>query len=76
VVCSEFALVSVYDFYRDDKRKSYVTIGMQAAYISGELGAEARSEWGWYTPSVALELNLFPADKILIERFVSGVIYT
>lgn len=72
-------LISVYDFYRDDKEKSYVTIGMKANYISGEprdLKEEGRLEWNWYVPEEALKLKLFPADKILIERFLSGEIFS
>ena len=78
VVCDEPSLISVYDFYRSDKDKSYVTIGMKAAYVSGELTdlpEEKRSEWKWYDPNEALKLNLFPADKVLIERYLSGKIY-
>ncbi|MFH1253721.1 MAG: NUDIX domain-containing protein [Candidatus Uhrbacteria bacterium] len=71
-------LISVYDFYRADKEKSYVTIGMKADYVSGDfsdLHDEGRLDWNWYTPEAALKLNLFPADKILIERYLSGVIF-
>lgn len=78
VVCGEPSLVSVYDFYRADKAKSYVTIGMKADYVSGQLTdlpEEKRSEWNWYTPEDALKLNLFPADKILIERYLSGIVF-
>lgn len=77
VVASNPTLISVYDFYREDKQKSYVTIGMKADYVSGELTdlhEEGRLEWNWYTSEEALKLNLFPADKILIERFVNGKI--
>jgi ADP-ribose pyrophosphatase YjhB (NUDIX family) len=78
VVCANAQLISVYDFYRKDKEKSYVTIGMKAEYVSGEirdLQEEGRLDWAWYAPEEALKLNLFPADKILIERFLSGVIF-
>lgn len=78
VECDNVNLVSVYDFYREDKGKSYVTIGMKADYVSGELTDlhdEGRLDWDWYAPEDALRLNLFPADKILIERFLSGVIF-
>lgn len=78
VDCTNLTLISVYDFYREDKQKSYVTIGMKADYSGGELtdlDDEGRTEWDWYTVDDALKLNLFPADKILIERFVSGVVY-
>lgn len=71
-------LISVYDFYREDKKKSYVTIGMKSEYESGEttdLIEEGRLNWSWYTPEEALKLNLFPADKILIERYLSGTLF-
>lgn len=71
-------LVSVYDFYRPDKKKNYVTIGMKADYVVGDfsdLHDEGRLDWAWYTPEEALTLNLFPADKILIERYLSGVVF-
>ncbi|MFA6391280.1 MAG: NUDIX domain-containing protein [Patescibacteria group bacterium] len=71
-------LISVYDFYRTDKEKSYVTIGMKADYVDGnfsDLENEGRLDWQWYTPKDALKLNLFPADKILIERYLSGIIF-
>lgn len=78
VACKNPTLISVYDFYREDKGKSYVTIGMKAEYESGELTDledEGRLNWGWYTTDEAFNLNLFPADKILIERFISGKIF-
>ncbi|MFC1623298.1 NUDIX domain-containing protein [Patescibacteria group bacterium] len=71
-------LVSVYDFYRPDKEKNYVTIGMKATYASGKFSdhhGEGRLDWEWHTPEEALKLNLFPADKVLIERYLSGVIF-
>ena len=78
VACGSVELISVYDFYREDKQKSYVTIGMKAQYESGDLTdqiEEERLNWAWYAPEEALKLNLFPADKILIERYLSGVIF-
>ena len=78
VLCSNVELISVYDFFREDKGKSYVTIGMKAEYLSGELTDlrdEGRLDWDWYTTDDAFKLNLFPADRILIERFISGVIF-
>ncbi len=78
VTCSNPTLISVYDFYREDKGKSYISIGMKADYASGELvdlHDEGRLDWGWYSVDEALKLNLFPPDRVLIERFVSGVIY-
>ena len=78
VIAKNPILVSLYDFYREDKQKSYITVGMKADYVSGELAdlkEEGRLDWGWYTPVEALKLNLFPADKILIERYLSGKVY-
>jgi ADP-ribose pyrophosphatase YjhB (NUDIX family) len=78
VVCQFVGLVSLYDFFRPDKDRSYITVGMKADYVSGELAdlqEEGRLNWGWYEPEEALKLNLFPADKILIERYLSGTIY-
>jgi len=77
-ICSNVQLISVYDFYREDKGKSYVTIGMKADYLSGDLKdlhEEGRLDWDWYTTDDALKLNLFPADRVLIERFISGVVF-
>ncbi|MFA4931272.1 MAG: NUDIX domain-containing protein [Patescibacteria group bacterium] len=71
-------LISVYDFYRPDKKKSYVTIGMKADYLSGQftnLENEGRLQWSWYSIEEALKLNLFPPDRILIERYISGIIF-
>lgn len=78
VTCKNVKLISVYDFYREDKQKSYVTIGMGAAYESGEVVnqmEEGRMEWAWYTTEEALRLNLFAPDRILIQRYLSGVVF-
>jgi len=78
VACKNLALISVYDFYREDKQRSYVSIGIKAEYESGELTdnhEEGRMEWDWYAPEAALKLNLFAPDRILIERYLSGVIF-
>lgn len=51
---------------------------MKARYISGkvtDLEEEGRAHWKWYPPKKALELNLFPPDRVLIERYLSGVIF-
>src|SRR3989344_6119061 len=66
----DISLISVYDFYREDKKISYVSIGMKAIYKSGEptdLREEGRLNWKWYEPKSCLQLNLFGPDKILIE---------
>jgi 8-oxo-dGTP diphosphatase len=76
--CANIQLISIYDFYREDKGKSYVTIGMKADYTSGNLldhHEEGRLDWAWYSTVDALGLNLFPADRILIERYLSGIIF-
>lgn len=76
--CKNIQLISVFDFYRKDKEKSYVTIGMKADYDFGDVRDfldEGRLEWDWYLPEEALKLNLFAPDKILIERYLSNKIY-
>lgn len=78
VICDNVQLISVYDFYREDKQKNYVTIGMKAVYVSGKLTDlydEGRLDWAWYNAEDVLKLNLFPADNILIERYLSGVVF-
>lgn len=77
--CDQIELVSVYDFYRKDKEKSYVTLGMKAKYVAGKpanLEKEGRKNWQWYDPEEALKLNLFPPDAVLINRYLSGVIFS
>lgn len=76
--CVILGLITVYDFYREDKGKNYVTIGMKANPRSGEISEdpeEQRTEWDWYDPQEALDLDLFTPDRILIERYISGVVY-
>lgn len=71
-------LMSVYEFFNPEKRKSYVTIGFQAVLAAGTpevLEPENKSSWDWYTAGEALELPLFPPDKVLIERAGSGIVY-
>lgn len=78
IICGQVELISIYDFFREDKGRSYVTIGMKAIYKSGEvkdLSTEGRMNWSWLAPEEALKLNLFPPDKILVERYLSGVVY-
>ncbi len=78
VSCSNVQLISIYDFYREDKGKSYIAVGMKADYLSGnltDLQDEGRLDWKWYSTTDALKLNLFPADRILIARLISGVIF-
>jgi 8-oxo-dGTP diphosphatase len=78
IICDNIQLISVYDFYREDKKKSYITIGMKAECIGGDFidnKEEERTDWSWYEPKDALKLNLFAPDRILIERYLSGVIF-
>lgn len=78
VTCKNVQLISVYDFFREDKQKSYVSIGMRAVFEGGELAdqkEEGRMEWCWITPEDALKLNLFEPDKVLVERFMSGIVF-
>lgn len=74
IVCDNLKLISVYDFFREDKGISYASIGYVADYISGELKdntEEGRLEWKWMEIDEALSLNLYPAGKILIEKYMS-----
>lgn len=69
---------SVYDFYRADKEKSYVSIWFQSVLASGiptVMEPENKTNWGWYTPQEALQLPLWRLDRVLIERVISGVVY-
>lgn len=78
VTCENVRLVSLYESYRPEKGKSYVSIGMCADFVSGDLTDlldEGRSEWDWYTPEEALKLNLFAPDRVLIEHYLSGIIF-
>lgn len=70
-------LISLYDFFREDKNKSYVSIGFKANYKSGELKDESentRKNWGWF-PMDNLPEPLFPPDEVLIKRSKTGVIW-
>ncbi len=76
VVCGNLRLISVYDFFREDKGISYVSIGYLADYVSGELSdnvGEERLDWDWISPKEALELNLYPAGRVLIEKYFSSL---
>lgn len=69
IAIKNMKLVSIYDFYRPDKNKSYVTIGFSADYDSGELRdeGESRKNWKWIPPEEIPETTFEP-DKILINR--------
>lgn len=71
-------LISVYEFFNIERRKSYVTIGFEGVWAGGEprvMEPEKKTNWGWYPPEEALRLPLFTPDRVLIERALSGVIY-
>lgn len=75
VAVKNVKLISVHDFYRSDKGRSYVSIGMRADYRSGALRehrGEGRLEWTWMRPKDALRLKLFSPDRVLIKRFLSN----
>ena len=70
-------LVSVYDFFREDKNRSYITIGFKADYKSGELKDESaitRRNWSWFSIET-LPSNIFPPDEILIKRCKTRIIW-
>lgn len=75
VICDNLKLISVYEFFREDKEISYVSIGYVADYVSGELTdnvEEERLDWDWMDAKDALDLNLYPAGRALIEKYVSN----
>jgi len=74
IVCDQLQFVNIYDFFREDKGVSYVSIGYTARYVSGDNKdnlEEGRVAWQWLIPQVALKLNLYPAGKILIETYLN-----
>lgn len=79
VELDEPTLFSIYEFFRPDKQKSYVTIGFEGflpdEQVPHVVELENKSNWGWFTPEEALQLNLFQPDRVLIERAVSRVLY-
>jgi ADP-ribose pyrophosphatase YjhB (NUDIX family) len=73
IVCDNLKFLNNYDFFREDKGISYVSIGYIGDYISGEILnniQEGRVQWRWMEPNEALELNLYPAGKFLIEEYL------
>ncbi len=74
ILCEDLRLINVYDFYREDKGVSYVSIGYAAKYKSGVLIdniEEGRLEWKWLELEEALKLNLYPAGRVLIENYIA-----
>ena len=74
IVCKNLKLISVYEFFREDKGTRYVSIGYTADYVSGELTEnleEERLDWEWVKPEETLKLNLYPAGRALIEKYLS-----
>lgn len=81
VIIDNVGLVSVYEFFNDERNRSYVTIGMRADWISNDPldnvdTSSIRKNWKWMFPEDALKIgNLFPPDRVLIERSLSGIMY-
>lgn len=78
ITVSGVKLISVYEFFNPEKNKSYVSIGFEGIWSSGEpkvMETDKKTDWGWHIPSEALSLSLFIPDKALIERALSGVVY-
>ncbi|MFH1275875.1 MAG: NUDIX domain-containing protein [Candidatus Woesearchaeota archaeon] len=70
-------LISVYDFFREDKNKNYVSIGFRAEYESGDLKDESeltRKNWQWFD-FVELPNNLFGPDNVLLSRVENSIIW-
>ncbi len=73
IVCNNLRLISVYDFFRPSKQRSYVSIWFRAQYVSGDprdASHEGREAWGWYEPSEALKLPVWEVDQVLIRRYM------
>lgn len=79
VELTDLKLISVFDFFNEEKGRSYVSIGFSAIWSHGEpevREVEKKVNWGWYTPEQALELPLFRPDRVLIERaMMDGPVY-
>jgi 8-oxo-dGTP diphosphatase len=78
VTATDLRLISIYEFFNAEKKRSYITIGFDGFLADGDPEVrepENKSDWGWREPTEALRLPLFAPDKILIERAVSGVLY-
>lgn len=80
ITITDLQLISIFDFFNAEKKRSYVTIGFSALWADGEptvLETDKKIDWGWYTPEEALALPLFEPDRKLIERASSsaGSIY-
>ncbi len=74
IICNKLKLISVYDFFRKDKGVRYVSIGYVAQYVGGQLKnnlEEKRLDWSWVNPKKALKFNLYPAGRVLVEKFLS-----
>lgn len=70
-------LISVYEFFRKDKKRTYITIGFKAEWKSGKPKDESdstRKNWAWFGLDELPE-KIFPPDRILIERSKSGVVW-
>jgi 8-oxo-dGTP diphosphatase len=78
VSVSELALVSVHEFYNQERRRSYAVIGFSGRWAGGiprVMEPDRKRTWEWHAPERALELPLFIPDRTLIERCLSGTVY-
>lgn len=70
VVCKNLKFVCNFENYREDKKRSYITVSYTADYDSGNIEGnveEGTVDWQWIVPQEALKLNLFPTCRTLIE---------
>ena len=62
ITVRDVRLISVYEFFNPEKRKSYVSLGFECVIDGGEptvMEPDKKSSWGWYAPDAALRLPLF-----------------
>lgn len=73
IICDNLEFMNNFEFFREDKGISYVSIGYKADYVSGEPkdnSEEGRVAWKWLNSHDALKLNLYPAGRFLIEEYL------
>lgn len=74
IMCKNLVFVCNYEFFREDKGVSFVSIGYIADYISGKPrddNKEGRLGWQWLDRDEALKMNLYPACRVLIETYLN-----
>lgn len=73
IVCGSLRFVTNYEFFREDKGISYLSVGYVADYVSGELVdnlVEGRLNWRWMDPDEVMTFNLYPAGRFLLESYL------